>query len=78
MSNELFVTGRLKDLIIIRGRNYYPQDIESTVDDAHEAIRAGNVAAFSVEVASEEKLVLAIEIKRTYLRKLDVDSNQSH
>ena len=69
---ELYVTGRLKDLIIIRGRNYYPQDIEATVNDAHPAIRAGNVAAFAVEVGGEEKLVVSTEIKRTYLRKLDV------
>ncbi|MEY2833574.1 MAG: hypothetical protein RLZZ574_2833, partial [Cyanobacteriota bacterium] len=69
---ELFVTGRLKDLIIIRGRNYYPQDLESTVDNAHEAIRAGNVAAFAVDVAGVEKLVITPEIKRTSLRKLNV------
>ena len=72
-AGELFVTGRLKDLIIIRGRNYYPQDIELSLDLAHEAIRAGNVAAFAVEVAGEEKLVVTAEIKRTYLRQLDVD-----
>ena len=69
---ELFVTGRLKDLIIIRGRNYYPQDIELTVDNAHEAIRAGNSAAFAVEVAGEERLVITPEIERTALRKLNV------
>jgi acyl transferase domain-containing protein/acyl-CoA synthetase (AMP-forming)/AMP-acid ligase II/pimeloyl-ACP methyl ester carboxylesterase len=69
---ELFVTGRLKDLIIIRGRNYYPQDLELTVDNAHEAIRAGNVAAFTVEVAGVEQLVITPEIKRTSLRKLNV------
>ena len=72
-AGELFVTGRLKDLIIIRGRNYYPQDIELSLDLAHEAIRAGNVAAFAVEATGEEKLVVTVEIKRTYLRKLDVD-----
>ncbi|NJK56232.1 MAG: alpha/beta fold hydrolase [Pleurocapsa sp. SU_5_0] len=70
---ELFVTGRLKDLIIIRGRNYYPQDLESTVDNAHEAIRAGNVAAFAVDVAGTEKLVITPEIKRTALRKLKIE-----
>ena len=70
---ELFVTGRLKDLIIIRGRNYYPQDIELTVDNVHEAIRTGNTAAFAVEVAGEEKLVVTPEIKRTALRKLNVE-----
>ena len=69
---ELFVTGRLKDLIIIRGRNYYPQDIELTVDNAHDAIRVGNVAAFALEINGEEKLVVTPEIKRTSLRKLDV------
>lgn len=69
---ELFVTGRLKDLIIIRGRNYYPQDIELTADNAHEAIRTGNTAAFAVEVAGEERLVVTLEIKRTSLRRLDV------
>lgn len=69
---ELFVTGRLKDLIIIRGRNYYPQDIELTVEQAHEAIRPGCGAAFAVEVEGEEKLVITYEVQRTYVRKLDV------
>ena len=40
-SGELFVTGRIKDLIIIRGSNHYPQDIERTVQDSHPALRAG-------------------------------------
>ncbi|MGK7898699.1 MAG: fatty acyl-AMP ligase [Xenococcus sp. (in: cyanobacteria)] len=70
---ELFVTGRLKDLIIIRGRNHYPQDIELTVDTSHEAIRPGNGAAFAVEIDGEENLVIVQEIKRTYLRKLNVE-----
>ncbi|WP_040897601.1 type I polyketide synthase [Xenococcus sp. PCC 7305] len=70
---ELFVTGRLKDLIIIRGRNHYPQDIELTVDNAQVAVRPGNGAAFSVEIDGEEKLVITQEIKRTYLRKLNVE-----
>ncbi len=49
-NGELFVTGRLKDLVIIRGRNHYPQDIELTVDESHPALRSGCAAAFSVEV----------------------------
>ena len=69
---ELFVTGRLKDLIIIRGRNHYPQDIELTVNHAHDAIRLGAVAAFALEIKGAEKLVITAEVKRTYLRKLDV------
>jgi len=72
-NGELFVTGRLKDLVIIRGRNHYPQDIELTVDESHPALRSGCGAAFSVEVEGEERLVIAQEVERSYLRKLDVD-----
>ena len=60
---ELFVTGRLKDLIIIRGRNLYPQDIEQAVEQCHAALRPGGGAAFSVEVEGEERLVLAQEVE---------------
>lgn len=67
---ELFVTGRLKDLIIIRGRNHYPQDIEETVSNCHPAINGGNGAAFAVEMNNEEELVVVFEVKRTYLRKI--------
>ena len=70
---ELFVTGRLKDVIIIRGRNYYPQDIELTVEKSHEALRESCSAAFSVEIESQEQLVVAVEVERTHLRKLNVD-----
>jgi natural product biosynthesis luciferase-like monooxygenase protein len=73
LNGELFVTGRLKDLIIIRGCNYYPQDIELTVEKSHPALRRGAGAAFSVTVDGEEKLVIAQEVERTYLRKLDID-----
>lgn len=61
-NNELFVTGRLKDLIIIRGRNYYPQDIEQTVENTHPALRSSCVAAFSIEEGTEERLVVVQEI----------------
>ncbi|MBO0879392.1 MAG: fatty acyl-AMP ligase, partial [Mycobacterium sp.] len=47
LDGELFVTGRLKDLIVIRGRNYYPEDIEATVQDSHPALLRGRGAAFS-------------------------------
>jgi acyl transferase domain-containing protein/acyl-CoA synthetase (AMP-forming)/AMP-acid ligase II/pimeloyl-ACP methyl ester carboxylesterase/acyl carrier protein len=70
---ELFVTGRLKDLIIIRGRNHYPQDIELTVDKCNPAVKAGAGAAFSVEIEGEERLVVTQEIQRTYLRNLDTE-----
>jgi amino acid adenylation domain-containing protein len=61
---ELFVTGRLKDLIILRGRNHYPQDIERTAEEAHPALRAGCGAAFSVELKGEERLVVLQELER--------------
>src|SRR5205085_10585556 len=55
---ELFLTGRIKDLIIIRGRNLYPQDIELTAERSHAALRPGCGAACAVEVAGEERLVV--------------------
>jgi amino acid adenylation domain-containing protein len=69
--NELFITGRLKDLIIIRGRNYYPQDIEMISEKSHPALRTGGAAAFSVEIANEECLVIVQEVDRRY-RNIDV------
>jgi natural product biosynthesis luciferase-like monooxygenase protein len=70
---ELFVTGRLKDLIIIRGRNHYPQDIELTVEQSHPVVQQGCTAAFSVELNGQERLVVACEVERTSRRNLDVD-----
>ena len=61
-SGELFVTGRLKDLIIIDGRNHYPQDIELTAEQSHPAIRAAGCAAFSIDVSGSERLVLVAEV----------------
>ncbi len=69
---ELFVTGRLKDLIIIRGRNHYPQDIELTVEQCHPALRADCGVAFSVDASGEERLVIVYEVERQY-RNLNVD-----
>ena len=63
---ELFVTGRLKDVIIIRGRNHYPQDIERTVEVCHPALRLGGGAAFALEVAGEEQLIVVQEIERQH------------
>jgi len=59
---ELYVTGRLKDLIIIDGRNHYPQDIEQTVEKSHPALRAGCCAAFAVDLEGEERLVIMAEL----------------
>lgn len=61
---ELFVTGRLKDMIIIRGVNHYPQDIELTAERSHEGMRIGHSAAFSIEQDDREQLVIVAEIER--------------
>lgn len=70
---ELFITGRIKDLLIIRGRNIYPQDVELVVEQAHEALRPGCGAAFSITRHNVEQLVVVQEVKRTHLRSLTVD-----
>jgi len=62
---ELFVTGRLKDLIIIRGSNYSPQDIERTVEQSYSLVPSGSRVAFSVEIAGEERLVVVQDVGRT-------------
>jgi amino acid adenylation domain-containing protein/FkbM family methyltransferase len=63
-NGELFVTGRLKDLVIIRGLNHYPQDIEFTVQSSHPSLRRDCGAAFSIEVMGEERLVIVQEVDR--------------
>jgi amino acid adenylation domain-containing protein/non-ribosomal peptide synthase protein (TIGR01720 family) len=62
-SGELFVTGRVKDLIIIRGRNLYPHDLELAVEQSHETLRTGGAAAFSLDVEGEERLVVVQELE---------------
>jgi len=71
---ELFVTGRMKDLIIIRGRNYYPHDIELTVEQSHPSLRPGGGAAFSIDLNGAEQLIVAQEVERQHLRNLDPQS----
>lgn len=62
LDGDLFVTGRLRDLVILRGRNHHPHDLERTAEAAHTAVRPGCGAAFAVEVDGEERLVLALEV----------------
>ena len=68
---ELFVTGRLKDLIVVRGRNHYPQDIELTAEQSHVALRPGGGAAFSVDADGGERLVIVQELERRHVRSAD-------
>ncbi|HSE18645.1 MAG TPA: fatty acyl-AMP ligase [Pyrinomonadaceae bacterium] len=61
---EIHITGRLKELIILHGKNHYPQDIEATAAASHPLLRRDGGAAFSVEVAGREQLVLFQEVNR--------------
>lgn len=61
---ELFVTGRIKDMIIVRGVNRYPQDIEFTVERASEKIQSQAVAAFALDLAGRERLIVVAEVER--------------
>lgn len=70
---QLYVTGRLKDLIIIRGHNYYPQDIENTVIQSHPAFLSTGCAAFSIAVDGVERLVVAQEIKPHEIKNFQVE-----
>ncbi|EJN15416.1 acyl-CoA synthetase (AMP-forming)/AMP-acid ligase II [Bradyrhizobium sp. YR681] len=73
-SGELFVTGRIKDLIIIRGINHYPQDIERTVQMLDGALRENCGAAFSVpDQSGEETLVIVQEVERTARHTIDAE-----
>ena len=65
-AGDLFITGRLKDLIVINGRNHYPQDIEHTVEQSHAALRLTCCAAFSADIDGEERLIVGAEVERTY------------
>jgi amino acid adenylation domain-containing protein/non-ribosomal peptide synthase protein (TIGR01720 family) len=68
---EIFVTGRRKELLILRGRNHYPQDLEPTVGASHPALHPGGGAAFTVPVEGVERLVVAHEVERRALATLD-------
>lgn len=63
---HLFISGRLKDLIILRGRNLYPEDIERSVEASHPMLRPGAGVAFSVDVDGVERLVVVHEVERSY------------
>lgn len=71
---ELFVCGRAKDLIIIRGLNHYPQDIELTTERSHPTLRPGYGAAFSVDVDGDERLVIVQEVEGRHRRSLDAEA----
>jgi acyl-CoA synthetase (AMP-forming)/AMP-acid ligase II len=73
-TGELYITGRIKDMIIIRGINHYPQDLEDTVQASHPALRRHGGAAFSIPGEDgEERLVVVQEVERTQMRRVSID-----
>ena len=72
-AGELYITGRIKELVIIRGVNHYPQDIERTVQNVDPALRNNGGAAFSVpDENGDETLVVVQEVERVYRRSIDI------
>jgi amino acid adenylation domain-containing protein/non-ribosomal peptide synthase protein (TIGR01720 family) len=73
-NGELFITGRLKDMLIVRGHNLYPQDIEQTVEREVEVVRKGRVAAFAVTADGQEGIGIAAEVSRSVQKILPPES----
>ena len=71
--NELYITGRLNDVLVFWGLNHYPQHIEQTVEQCHPGLKPNCGAAFSIEVEGKPRLVVVREIKRTHRKLLVLD-----
>jgi len=70
---QLYITGRLHDVLVFWGLNHYPQHIEKTVEDCHPGFRANSAAAFAVEVEGDRRLVVAQEVERSFCRRLTLE-----
>lgn len=70
-ANELYITGRIKDTIILNGKNYFPQDIELVVENCEPSLKPGGGAVFSVERDGHERIVVVQEVHRTHLKTFD-------
>jgi acyl-CoA synthetase (AMP-forming)/AMP-acid ligase II len=64
---QLYITGRLKDLIIVRGRNHHPKDLEATLQRSHQALAANRGAVFARDFDTQEQIVVVQEVKRSHL-----------
>lgn len=71
LDGQVYITGRLKDLIIIRGQNYFPEDIEQTVFSCHPGLAQGRAGVFSIEADGVEQVGVVCELTREGLRDLD-------
>jgi acyl-CoA synthetase (AMP-forming)/AMP-acid ligase II len=72
VGGDLLVAGRIKDLVLLHGRNLFPQDIEDTIESSHAAIEPRGSCVFSIDTGSEEILVVLAEIRRTERHHVDV------
>jgi acyl-CoA synthetase (AMP-forming)/AMP-acid ligase II/acyl carrier protein len=72
-TGELYITGRIKDLIIINGSNYYPQDIELTAETKNPLIRKNSIAAFAVDIEHKEQLILVVELHKKMMADFDAE-----
>ena len=68
---ELYITGRIKDMVIMQGKNFYPQDIELTSENSHEGLRPSCSASFALENEGSEKLVVVQEVKREFRKNIE-------
>lgn len=73
-NGNLFITGRLKDLIIIRGKNIYPEDLENKVQKYHDAFKNNCTAAFSVQINNQEEVIILQEVDDERIKAIDVKS----
>jgi acyl-CoA synthetase (AMP-forming)/AMP-acid ligase II len=71
---ELYITGRIKDVIIVRGANHYPQDIEQTIESADRAVNPAGAAAFGISDSEGERVIAVVEVARTSLRKVNAEA----
>ncbi len=70
---ELFITGRLHDVLVLWGLNYYPQQIEQTVADCHPALKANHGTAFTIKVKDQNRLIIVQEIERTHRKSFVIE-----
>lgn len=72
-NNEMYVTGRIKDMIIIRGRNHYPQDIEMAAESSHRTLRPGCGAAFPLDINGKERVAIVYEVQKADMGQQEAD-----
>ncbi len=72
-NQDIYVTGRIKELIILRGRNFFPTDIENIIDKCHPALQPNGCAVFTIEENNTENLVIVQEIKRVHIKDFNKD-----